>query len=204
MPNPKDPQKLQEYRDKQSRIAKAKGFGKWMTGRTLSTETKQKLSRKQKARCTPEECVRRSEAAKANGYGLWMKGKKLAPETVEKITAHKRGRTYEAIYGPQAEEEKLKRRTGNRKRWEGVERIADLRPYQGGSWEYTEWRTAVFEQDDYTCQDCGEKGGELNAHHIFQWAWFPLFRYLVWNGKTLCVKCHKKIKVHLFSDWTYH
>ena len=32
---------------------------------------------------------------------------------------------------------------------------------------YKDWRKAVYERDDYTCQHCGEKGGELNADHIY-------------------------------------
>ncbi len=60
--------------------------------------------------------------------------------------------------------------------------------------EYREWRKAVFERDDYTCQreECEAHGGELHAHHIKPWAWFPELRYEVGNGVTLCKLCHEK------------
>lgn len=52
------------------------------------------------------------------------------------------------------------------------------------------WRTAVFERDDYTCQECGRKGGILNAHHVNAWFLYPSLRYDVGNGVTLCETCH--------------
>lgn len=56
--------------------------------------------------------------------------------------------------------------------------------------EYKDWRTAVYERDNYTCQCCGQRGIKLNAHHINQFADYPEIRYDVNNGITLCVKCH--------------
>jgi len=58
------------------------------------------------------------------------------------------------------------------------------------SFEYKAWRTAVFERDDFTCQDCGERGVTLHADHLKRWADFPELRYDVDNGRTLCIPCH--------------
>jgi len=60
------------------------------------------------------------------------------------------------------------------------------------SYEHADWRRKVFERDDYTCQDCGEKGIKLSAHHIVGWKEDENLRYELSNGKTLCHECHKK------------
>jgi len=57
--------------------------------------------------------------------------------------------------------------------------------------EYKQWRKAVFERDKYTCLICGQVGGELNAHHIKPFNKFPELRFVVSNGVTMCIKCHK-------------
>lgn len=60
------------------------------------------------------------------------------------------------------------------------------------SLDYKEWRRHVFQRDDYTCQSCGERGGELQADHEFPFALYPDLRFEILNGRTLCVPCHKK------------
>lgn len=67
------------------------------------------------------------------------------------------------------------------------------------SLEYMAWRTAVFERDHYTCQDCGVHSGmghtvKLEGHHIHEFAQYPDERFVVDNGKTLCSDCHNKTK----------
>ena len=57
--------------------------------------------------------------------------------------------------------------------------------------EYKLWRKKVFERDNYTCQFCGQRGGDLEADHIKPWALYPKLRFEVSNGRTLCKKCHK-------------
>lgn len=52
------------------------------------------------------------------------------------------------------------------------------------------WRRSVFARDDYTCQDCGQRGGKLNAHHIIRVADNEDKATDVDNGITLCIPCH--------------
>jgi len=59
------------------------------------------------------------------------------------------------------------------------------------------WRTSVFERDDYTCQECGDRGVTLNADHIKPFALFPELRFAIDNGLTLCVPCHKKTSSYM-------
>lgn len=58
--------------------------------------------------------------------------------------------------------------------------------------EYYEWVKNVFERDNYTCQRCGQFGGKLNAHHIYNYAEYKELRTDVSNGITLCKECHKE------------
>jgi hypothetical protein len=83
--------------------------------------------------------------------------------------------------------------------------------------EYIQWRTQVFKQDNFTCQECGQVGHQLEAHHIKGFSKL-LSKFLnkysqfnptkdketllklalnykpFWklnNGQTLCKDCHK-------------
>lgn len=59
--------------------------------------------------------------------------------------------------------------------------------------EYISWRENVYKRDNFTCQNCGKRGGNLQAHHIKPFSRFKRYRYVVSNGVTLCSACHKKV-----------
>ena len=70
------------------------------------------------------------------------------------------------------------------------------------------WRKQVFQRDRFTCQNCGKKGGYLEAHHIVSFSKIlkdykvttikeALSCKKLWditNGQTLCKPCHMKTK----------
>lgn len=58
------------------------------------------------------------------------------------------------------------------------------------STEYKEWRKSVLKRDKYTCQCCGKHGGDLQAHHIHNFAEHKDKRFDLDNGLTMCVNCH--------------
>lgn len=85
--------------------------------------------------------------------------------------------------------------------WKGG--ITPLTKAIRNSLPYKEWRIAVFERDDYTCQHCGVRGAYLHADHIKPFALYPELRMDISNGRTLCVPCHKNTNTFAGKIKTY-
>lgn len=62
---------------------------------------------------------------------------------------------------------------------------------------YKKWRTNILERDNYTCQICFKRGGNLQVDHIKPFALFPELRLTLSNGRTLHKDCHKKTDSYL-------
>lgn len=80
------------------------------------------------------------------------------------------------------------------KHWNWKGGITSWRKILYSSAAYKNWRNAVFERDDYTCRVCGERGGNVESHHIL-----PvrdnkntLLIFDINNGITLCKRCHRE------------
>ena len=93
--------------------------------------------------------------------------RKHTEETIEKIRMAKKGK-------------KLKK-PGEYKRSENYNERRRFRK---------EMQMKVFERDDFTCQICGERGGDLQVDHIQSWAGYPELRFEMDNCRTVCMACH--------------
>lgn len=73
-------------------------------------------------------------------------------------------------------------------------RMAQLkRNYNGAA--YKKWRKDVLARDENCCQMPGCKGTEkLEVHHIKRFKDSPHLKTKLFNGITLCHKCHKFIE----------
>lgn len=112
-------------------------------------------------------------------------GHKHTEETKKKISAHhRRFQTMEARI-----KTGLARRGEKSNFWKGG--VTETNKLIRQSWEYRLWREAVFKRDNFTCQFCFQRGGELTADHIKPFSLFPELRFAIDNGRTLCRPCHK-------------
>jgi hypothetical protein len=117
-----------------------------------------------------------------NKNGRGNKGRKHTPEEIKKMKA--------AESGP------------NHWHWKGG--ITKLVNQIRTCLKYRQWRLNVFSRDYFTCANCGQKGGELVAHHIKAFAEIMKEHNIktlqealeceeLWdieNGITLCEECH--------------
>lgn len=133
--------------------------------------------------------------------GSFKKGHEVPLELRKKISNLHKGNTYRrgSKHTKEAKEKnriahlgKITMSGKNHYNWKGG--ITPLRKKLYFSKEYKLWRIAVFTRDDYTCQNCGKIGGELNADHIKPWSLYPELRFAIDNGKTLCIDCHRQTK----------
>ena len=59
-----------------------------------------------------------------------------------------------------------------------------------GALNYKIWRREVFIRNNWTCQKCSKRDGDMIAHHIKSFGNNPIQRTKVKNGITLCEICH--------------
>jgi hypothetical protein len=64
---------------------------------------------------------------------------------------------------------------------------------------YKALRKECFNRDNYTCQICNIRGGNLEMDHIKEWCNYPELRYEISNMRTLCKDCHKTTDNYSFK-----
>jgi len=182
----------EETRDKMSRSAERtlNGFKKGHktnVGSHFSEETKKKMS----------------ETAKSQSRSSWQpKGYKHSDDTKNKLRISFIGRPSNQLgkEHPYMKSESYRRKVsmimkkivveGRHNFWKGG--ITEINKSVRTRLEYKLWREAVYKRDNYTCIECKQHGGKLNAHHIKPFSLFPELRYAIDNGVTLCIDCHRK------------
>lgn len=80
--------------------------------------------------------------------------------------------------------------TGKASHWERIKK----------SQKWKDTRKQVFERDNYTCQNCGIRGGILHPDHIKPKARFPKLVFKLNNIRTLCPECHKKTDTYGYKS----
>jgi hypothetical protein len=225
-PNYKDGRTFKLYKCK-TKDCNNMTTGKGKTGMCASCNAKLRIGKKNSHYKHGEYCKDKKYYCKCGkritGWGKTglcnscsQKGKKLPKVTCNKMSNSHKGKNHH-MWGKHHKKETRKKislshgGTGtpfeNRDLKDSIRRLS----------EYCEWRTEVFKRDNYTCQECGQVGYELEAHHIKEFSIiFKEFLHFYskcnliedkqtllnlaikykpfWNlknGITLCKKCHK-------------
>lgn len=170
-----------------SKIAKLQGRTVSFAGRKHSERTKELIRQKKLGTIASLETKRKLSIAN--------KGKKLTPEHRALLSKIKTG-----LKHTEATKEKIRQFNLGKKRplcrgslhpfWKGG--VTPLYKVIRKSPEAVNWRKAVFERDNYTCQICGQIGGRLEADHMKAFSRYPELRFELSNGRTLCKPCHYK------------
>jgi len=164
----------EKTRRKMSKVAKEKGFGKWMIGKKHSKKTKKKM--------------------RLNNGRYWL-GKKLSDEHKQKLSETHKGKKM-------TEEHKEKISRANKGKHIGIKNAAwrggiSFEPY---SVDWTETlRQSIRERDHYICQLCGKPQGDkaLSIHHID----YNKKNCNPDNLITLCSSCHLRTNFNR-ENWT--
>jgi hypothetical protein len=173
-------------------------------GKKMSDIQKQNIGNANRGKKRTSEQIKRiSEAVKKNPSRYWL-GKKLLPHMVEALKKANKGKSHNKgkklnLTKERLQEmsDRLKSKTGsNSIRW--IKDRTLLKNQESRDCIlYKHWRDDVFKRDDFRCQICKRRNGKkdkikLNADHIKSWINYPELRYIISNGRTLCVDCHKK------------
>jgi hypothetical protein len=148
----------------------------------------------------PSEESRKKMSDAHSGENHHMFGKHHSEETIQKMSDAQSGENHHNFGKHLSEEHRINISCGLQgippEEFTGFTHEEHVRFRK--SVEYANWRTAVFERDNYTCQECGSHGGvDLEAHHIIPYSVHPEPEYSLNtdNGITLCKLCHDKTKL---------
>jgi len=161
--------------------------------------------------------IKRNSKGQFTKYNNNMLGVKRSEKTKIKLSESHKGITpvgsWKKGHIPwNKDKECLSSQGSNNGNWKGGTTSLLLTIRHG--FKYRQWRDDVFTRDEFTCQECGQIGGKLNAHHIKSFS-FVLQKYEIttleealeceelWNinnGIILCKECHKKTGNYLTNQ----
>lgn len=117
-------------------------------------------------------------------------GKHLSDETRQKMSLSHKNKKRKP-FSPQHKQKISNAQKGNSNSfWKGG--ISTINNKIRNCPQYLFWRKAILQRDNFTCQKTEQKGGDLVAHHINNFADFPELRFAIDNGITLSKKAHKE------------
>ncbi len=125
-----------------------------------------------------------------NSKGMGNVGNKHTEEWKQKMRQRMLG-SRNPFYGKRHPPEIMERISGvNHVFWKGG--VTSINRKLRKSREFKEWRTKVFEFDNYTCWICETRGSiKLHPHHLKRFSDYPELRFNISNGLTLCEFCHR-------------
>ena len=207
-------------------MAFKKGNIPWNVGIPISEKTREKLCKSLKGREVWNKDLSGSEYKSHYKNGMegiykekhipWNKGIPWSEEIKKKIGKENKGKPC-PMKGKHHTLESRKKMSEAKKgelspTWKGG--VLPFRKIIEANFKYRQWRSDIFTRDDFTCQQCGQWGGKLNAHHMKPF--MSIIQYYeittseealeceeLWNinnGITLCEECHKSIHEKLKNN----
>lgn len=164
-------------------IRKREGLKRFSQRKYCSLKCRQVWNKNTIGICRPNK----TSFSKGHKIGV---GRELSEETKAKISANRKGKN------TGARSEEIRRKISEAQKgeksvnWKGG-KSKELKRLRMSA-DFKIWRESVYKRDNWTCQECGQRGGKLHPHHIMPFAEYEDLRFDVNNGITLCVLVIRK------------